>query len=93
MRSIEVIKNEINSMYERFTPEQLNDFNDFPYMYWNKYHGKFIFKCEQCQFDTEEEQNQKYYEFILEKIKQWFELMDIDKYKKYRKIGLMSLDD
>jgi hypothetical protein len=97
MGNYDSITDEIKGMYEQLTFEQINDLNYFLDLYWRKYHGEYIFNCEYYWLDTKEQNKEqrrdKQDEFVLKKIKQWFKLMDIDKYNKYRKISLMSLDD
>ncbi len=69
------------------TSEQWYDFQVFFTAYWNKYGGKFMFRCDRLSDDEIDEQDDKRQQELLErKFLEWIEIMEIRKFQKYKRI-------
>lgn len=69
------------------TPEHWSDFQRFFDLYWTRYGGKFMYRCDKLSDDeTKEQAEKREHELIERKFMEWLDFIEIRKFQKYKRI-------
>lgn len=76
------------------TSEHWSDFHQFYMSYWEKYGGKFMYRCDKLSDDeTKEQAEKREHELIERKFMEWLDFIEIRKFQKYKRICFTKFYD